>query len=100
MHELSTPPQITFTPSGKPISLAASGVIHPTTPSDGIICGNKYMIYEIAAYRGKKLSQNEQRLSIPTSFKCVFQNLSVVYEKGVSRYSSEYGHVEITVEAV
>lgn len=57
--------------------------------NDGIICGNKYMIYEIAAYRGKKLSQNEQRLSVPTSFKCVFQNLSVIYEKGAS-YSPSF----------
>ncbi len=52
--------------------------------NEGVVCENKYMVYEIAAYRGKKLSAEEQRLSVPKSFKCVFQNLDAVYENGAS----------------
>lgn len=56
-------------------------VFNVSSKKSGVVCENKYMVYEIAAYRGKKLSESESTLSVPDSFKCTFQNLTTTYEK-------------------
>lgn len=65
-------------------------VFNVKSNSAGVICENKYMIYEIAAYRGKKLSSKERSASVPESFKCTFQNINTVYNQdtpAVPQYS-------------
>ncbi len=56
-------------------------VFNVKSKTDGISCENKYMIYEIAAYRGKKLSSKERAASVQSTFKCTFQNLNTTYEE-------------------
>ncbi|MBE6649238.1 MAG: hypothetical protein E7614_06965 [Ruminococcaceae bacterium] len=56
-------------------------VFNVTSETEGVICENKYMIYKIAPYRGKKLSSEESRASVPKSFVCNFHRLNTVYEK-------------------
>ncbi len=56
-------------------------VFNVTSNSKSVVCENKYMLYKIAPYRGKKLSYDESRLSVPESFLCVFRDVNTVYEK-------------------
>jgi hypothetical protein len=56
-------------------------VFNVKSNSEGIICENKYMLYEIAAYRGKKLSSEERSASVPKSFTCDFQKLNTIYSE-------------------
>ncbi len=56
-------------------------VFNVTSATEGVVCENKYMIYKIAPYRGKKLSYEESRASVPKNFTCVFQKLDTVYER-------------------
>ncbi len=57
-------------------------IFNVNSKTAGIVCENKYMIYEIAAYRGKKLSAEEKEASVPKDFKCTFQKLDTVYHEG------------------
>ncbi len=54
-------------------------VFNVTSSNPGIECENKYLVYEIAPYRGKKLSAEERGLSVPPSFTCKFENITTVY---------------------
>ncbi len=54
-------------------------VFNVASSNPGIECENKYLLYEIAPYRGKKLSAEERELSVPPSFSCTFENISTVY---------------------
>ena len=57
-------------------------VFNVESKTSGVLCENKYMIYEIAAYKGKKLPSSERDATVPSSFKCTFQNLHTTYEEG------------------
>lgn len=56
-------------------------VFNVKSKTKGVWCENKYMIYEIAPYKGKKLPSNERASSVPSSFTCNFQNLNTSYEE-------------------
>ncbi len=58
-------------------------VFNVSPKTNGVICENKYLVYEIAPYRGKKLSDEDQAISVPSSFVCTFRTVNAIYEENV-----------------